>query len=544
MSCLLRSLNHVVPLNVYLEIDMTPVSSFKRTLLSVCAGLAIVATAPVHSQEAAPNQNLRLGMGVDDIRTLDPYFSTSVGETPIVEFVYEGLTKFPDGVIDPARIQPALAESWNVSPDGLAWTFKLRKGVQFHGGHGEMTADDVIFSYERLKSDKTASPFRQNLAAIKKMEKVDPYTVRLYTEVPEPNLPALLLNANKGYIMSKAALEKGIDVKTHPVGTGPFEYAEYKPRESFRLKRNDAYWGGKPTLDSVTAQFMSNASTRELALRNGDVHAIEIAASKDAITRMRRANMEVDLTAPANAFILYFNPTIKPFDNIDVRKALSYATDRKSMLQFLGEEVSGEELSPLPSGYLGHNKNVAKYDFDPKKAKELLAKAGFPNGFSATVIVSNNNIYLPPMQIIQDQWRKVGVDLKLDVVDHPTYHRQIRQNLNPVVIYGAYRYPLDGNRYLNEFFHSRSTIGKPTASTNFSHYEKVDELLNKAQTEKDLKKRIEYWEQAQAIIMDDAMAIPLFTRKYAMARSPKLDLGHPQQSYAFYTFTPKTRLLK
>ena len=523
---------------------MTPVSSFKRILLSVGVGLAMAGTAPVHSQETAPNQNVRLGMGVDDIRTLDPYFSTSVGETPIVEFVYEGLTKFPDGVIDPARIEPALAESWAVSPDGLVWTFNLRKGVQFHGGHGEMTADDVIFSYERLKSDKTASPFRQNLAAIKKMEKVDPYTVRLYTDVPEPNLPALLLNSNKGYIMSKTALDKGVDVKTHPIGTGPFEYAEYKPRESFRLKRNDNYWDGKPILESITAQFMSNASTRELALRNGDVHAIEIAASKDAITRMRRANMEVDLTAPANAFILYFNPTIKPFDNLDVRKALSYATDRKSMLQFLGEEVSGEELSPLPSGYLGHNKKVARYDFDPQKAKELLTKAGFPNGFSATVIVSNNNIYLPPMQIIQDQWRKVGVDLKLDVVDHPTYHRQIRQNLNPVVIYGAYRYPLDGNRYLNEFFHSRSTIGKPTASTNFSHYEKVDELLNKAQSEKDLKKRIEYWEQAQAIIMDDAMAIPLFTRKYAMARSPKLDLGHPQQSYAFYTFTPKTRLLK
>jgi len=519
-------------------------SLLKRMIGSACLGLAFTVVTPVSSQELAANQNLRLGLGVDDIRTIDPHFSTSVGETPIVEMVYEGLTKFPDGVIDPSRIEPALAESWEVSPDGLEWTFKLRKGVKFHGGFGEMTADDVVFSYERLKSPETASPFRGNLGVVEKIEKVDPYTVRITTKSPEPGLPSLLLNANKGYILSKAALEKGIDPRTHPIGTGPFEFAEYKPRESFKLKRNDSYWGGKPIIESITAQFMPNGSTRELALRNGDVHAIEIAASQDAIARMRRANMLVDLTSPANAFVLYINPTIKPFDNVDVRKALAYATDRKSMIKFLGDEVSSEETSPLPVGYLGHNSNVTQYPYDPAKAKELLAKAGFPNGFSASVIVSNNNIYLPPMQIIQDQWKKVGVDLKLEVVDHPTYHRQIRQNLSPLVIYGAYRYPLDGNRYLNEFYHSNSIVGKPTASTNFSHYDKVDELLDQAKTEKDQNKRIELWEKAQALIMDDAIAIPLFTRKYAMARSPKLDLGHPQQSYAFYTFTPKTRLLK
>jgi len=524
---------------------MTKLTSFiKKALLLTSLGVTTVLSMPLMAQQVANNQNLILGLGVDDLRTLDPQFATSVGETPIIEFVYEGLAKFPDGVIDPAKIEPSLAESWAVSPDGLSWTFKLRKGVQFHGGLGEMNADDVIYSYERLKSDKTGSPFRANLAPITKMEKVDPYTVRFYTKVPEPNLPALLVNSNKAFIMSQAAEQKGIDMKTHPIGTGPFEYSEYKPRESFKLKRNDRYWDGKPILQSITAQFMSNASTRELALRNGDVHAIEIAASRDAILRMRRAGMKVDLTAPANAFAIYLNPSIKPFDNILVRKALAHATDRKSMLQFLGDEVSGEELSPLPSGYLGHNAKTVQYNYDPAKAKQLLTEAGFPNGFTATVIVSNNNIYSPPMQIIQDQWRKVGVDLKLAVVDHPTYHRQIRQNLNPAVIYGAYRYPLDGNRYLNEFFHSRSMVGKPTAATNFSHFDKADALLDQALTEKDLQKRIELWEKAQEIIMQEAIVIPLFTRKYAMARTPKLDLGHPQMSYAFYTFTPKTRLLR
>lgn len=515
----------------------------KRVLITLTLGMAAL-TAPTLAQELAANQTVRLGLGVDDIRTLDPQFSTGVGETPIVEFVYEALTKFPDGVIDPTRIEPSLAESWEVQPDGLTWIVKLRKNVQWHEGYGEFTADDVLFSYNRLKEAKTGSPFRANLAPIATIEKIDPHTVKFTTKDPVPNLPALLVNANKAFIMSHVASEKGIDFRTHPIGTGPFQYQTYKPRESFTLKRNDKYWAGRPIIETIVAQFMSNGSTRELALRSGDVQAIDLAATQDTIDRMRKAKMQVSLTAPANTYILYLNPKIKPFDDIKVRKALSYAIDRKAMSKFLGQEVSAEEISPLPAGYIGHTDDVARYDFDMQKAKALLTEAGYPNGFSASLPISNNNIYLQPMQIIQEQWRKIGVNLTLNVVDHPTYHRLIRQDTSPAVIYGAYRYPLDGIRYLDEFFHSKSIIGTPTAATNFSHYDKVDAELDAARSEKDPAKQIQLWQQAQKKIMADAMAIPLFTRKYALAHNPKLDLGHEQKSYSFYTFSKDSRLLR
>jgi peptide/nickel transport system substrate-binding protein len=140
------------------------------------------------------------------------------------------------------------------------------------------------------------------------------------------------------------------------------------------------------------------------------------------------------------------------------------------------------------------------------------------------------------------------VNLELRVVDHPTYHRLIRENTVPVVIYGAFRYPLTGTALLDQFYHSASIVGRPTAVTNFSHYGGVipgmDAEIDGARHETDPEKQKQLWMQAQRKIMTDAVAIPLFTRAYAMARSPKLDLGHEQKSWSMYTVSPRTRILR
>lgn len=152
----------------------------KQAITSVTVGFVMIAAPTVVAQELAPKQTVRLGLGVDDIRTLDPHFSTGVGETPLVEFTYEALVKFPDGKIDPNKLEPSLAESWERDEaDDLSWTFKLREGVQFHEGYGEVTADDVVFSLERLRDPDIASPFRSNLSAIDSIEKLDTYSIRI-----------------------------------------------------------------------------------------------------------------------------------------------------------------------------------------------------------------------------------------------------------------------------------------------------------------------------------------------------------------------------
>jgi peptide/nickel transport system substrate-binding protein len=481
--------------------------------------------------------------------TVDPHFAVKIGEVPIVRMVYEALLSHPPGAIDIEKLQPALAERWEVGSDKLTWTFFLRKGVKWHEDYGEFTAEDVKFSIGRITDEKVGSPFRKNLAVVESVTVVDPYTVKIKTKQVKPDLPALFVNNQAGFIVSKKAVEKlGKDLTYHPVGTGPFCYESYKPRESFTLLANEHYWGGKPILNKVIVSFMPDGSTRELALRSGEVDAINIPAKQEWIDRLRKTGFDVNLTSPANMFVLHFNLTKKPLDDIRVRKALCHAISRDEMISYLGKDVAKAEYSPLPSGYVGHTDDVVRYEYDPEKAKQLLADAGYPDGFQMSMNISNSNIYLPPLQIVQEQWKKVGVGLELKVVDHPTYHKLIRQDVNPVVIYGAYRYPLTGDIYLTQFYHSDSIVGKPSAVINFSHYGEamagVDKYIDDARYELDVNKQKALWEAAQKQIKKDAVSFPLFTRVYAMAKAKYLDLGFVQKSWSFYDVRETTRILK
>ncbi len=519
--------------------------AFQRSLAFLFIAVLFFSAQPVFARD----QVVRLAVGVDDIGTVDPHFATKIGEVPIIRMVYESLLRHPPGIIDIERLQPSLATKWAVGEDGLTWTFHLRKGVMWHEGFGEFTAEDVKFSLDRLRNEAAGSPFRKNLGAVESVTIVDPYTVELKTKLPVPDLPALLVDYQAGYIVCKKAVEKlGKDIQYHPVGTGPFRFFAYKPRESFTLTANKDYWRGAPKLEKAVVSFMPDNSTRELALRNGEVHAINIPAKQEWIDRLRKAGFQVNLTAPANMFVLHFNLTQPPLDDIRVRRALSHAINRKEIIQYLGVDVAKPEYSPLPAGYVGHTDDVVRYPHDSEKAKSLLAEAGYADGFTLSMNISNSNIYLPPMQVIQEQWKQVGVKLNLNVVDHPTYHKLIRQDANPVVIYGAYRYPLTGNIYLTQFYHSDSIVGKETAIINFSHYgeaiEGVDEQIDAARFELDLGKQKELWEKAQKQIKKDAVSMPLFTRYYAMAKSKSLDLGFEQKSWSFYDMRETTRILK
>lgn len=520
-------------------------------LLCSLSGLA-------QSQDLAATQVLRAGSPAADVGTLDPHFATAIGETPVIWIrLYEGLVFFQHkGIVSLENLQPGLATSWNVSEDGKVWTFHLREGVQWHHGYGEFTADDVKFSIERVLSPDVGSPWRSDFRNIEKVEVIDTYTVAITTKEEDPILPALLTPIRGGCMMSRRAVEDlGDEISHFPVGTGPFQFNSYRPMENVTLIRNENYWGERAILDAIEFIFMPDDSTREMALRGGEIHTASIPATKEWIDRVRNAGFEVDLTTPGNMFFIQYNLKREPLDDIRVRQALNYAINRQDFLSFYGEDVIFLEYAPVASYYEGATTDVERYDFDLEKAKALLEEAGYPDGFVLQVYMSESEIYLPPMQIIQAQWKRIGVELDMTVVDHPTYHSRIREDANDVIMYGAWRWPLTAGIYLNQFWHSASNVLKPTTITNFSHYgdvdatgdgviDSVDTYIEEGLVEMDPQRRRELYFKAQEQIMAHAAGYPLYTRPYGMARVPTLELGHEQISHSYYVFTEKTKILQ
>jgi len=179
----------------------------------------------------------------------------------------------------------------------------------------------------------------------------------------------------------------------------------------------------------------------------------------------------------------------------------------------------------VPHDYLGTDENAPLYPYDPAKAKQLLADAGYANGLKISIIQTALPTMLNTMQIVQAELKKVGIDMELNVVDHPTFHAQIRKDLSPMVMYSAARLPV-ADVYLTQFFHSRSTVGTPTAVTNFSHCSVADKDIDAARQTTDVAKQKALWKDAQDKLVKDVCAVPLYEQLQVWAHRDKLNFGY------------------
>jgi peptide/nickel transport system substrate-binding protein len=237
----------------------------------------------------------------------------------------------------------------------------------------------------------------------------------------------------------------------------------------------------------------------------------------------------VDVFGPGETLTLHFNMTKKPLDDIKVRQALAYTISRDELMAFLGKDVTEPLVSPIPMDYLGGTTDVPLYKHDLDKAKALLKEAGQEKGFQLKEVITEMSDYRRPMEQIQAQLRRVGVDLQMDVITHSAYHEQIRKDVNPIVLYVCARFPT-ADPILTQFYHSKSTVATPTAITNFSHFDKIDDLIEKARAETDTAKQKALWAEAQKKILEDAAAYPLCITKFVFARKDYVDLGYEMKS--------------
>jgi peptide/nickel transport system substrate-binding protein len=498
---------------------------YQSTKVGTLAALTLSLIAAGAVPQVAQAETLRVGLGAADTSTLDPARATTTQDLTLVSWMFNGLVRFAPGSADPSKIEPDLAESWTSSPDGLVWTFRLRKDVKFHGDFGTLTADDVVFSLERAKNPDTSS-YSSDYAAFKSIEAVNQTTVRIVLSEPVPGFLGLVANYHGGNIVSKKAVERlGAKFKSNPIGTGPFMFDKAVTQQSVHLNAFPDYFRGTPKIDDIRADLIPSDSSRELAFRSGELDLIYGKREQRWVDQAKSwDNAVVDIFAPGEYRTVFLNMKHPPLDNVKVRQAIAHAVNVDQIVEFVGSGVGLKGCSVVPSGYLGED-CAWTYKYDPDFSKKLLKEADLASGLKLTAVSSSSSAQLPIMEVLQAQLAEVGITVELKVVDHPTYHEQIRKDLSDLVFYGAARYPV-ADSYLSQFYHSDASVGKPTAVTNFAHCDAADADINAARKAVTDEERLKFWSSAQKKIHDQVCAVPLFSLMQVWVHHKALDYGY------------------
>ena len=494
--------------------------------------------------QAGGTKRVTHAISAGDISSLDPTLAWVSAEVPINTVVMEGLVAYPPGTIS-TEFVPALAERWTVSQDGRTYTFMLRKGVQWHDNFSEFTAEDVKFSLDRYR-DPNVSPWSSSYANVTAIDVVDPHTVKISLKSPDPFFLASLATDTEsvGLLVCKKAFEtRGASaMRLSPIGTGPFRFKEYVSKDRVVMVRNDAYWAGKPHLDEVVVRFMPSSAARELALRTGEIDSMRAALDGQVIDRLSKQGFMIDSKGPEINWWLHINTRMKPLEDIRVRKAISLAINGADLRTLLGP-VATPAVAMVGPSYFGAAPAEAfpellRRRYDPDAAKKLLAEAGHGSGLKLSMVISERDDYRQMMVMMQDQLKRVGIDVELNKVDHAFYHSQIVKHVNPLILFGDITYP-NTEILLTRAFRTGAT-------RNFSGFSDptFDALLDKIAASPSLDERRKLLHQAQLHVAEQAILVPTAFTGQPLVRNKRVDLGYALKSSLAleYRYTHLARL--
>lgn len=469
------------------------------------------------------------------------------GDNWAIHQVYNSLVAAKPGTfaITPEDFQPALAESWEVSPDARTWTFHLRRGVQFHKGYGEMTSRDVMFTYGRQLDPDVVSAGKVLFENIESIEAPDDYTFVVKLTRPDP-----LFNGSTGVTLAASIFsqdayeEKGDGYNFDPVGTGPY-FVESTDETSILLTAFPEHWNGPAATRNIRVSFIADTTARTLAFASGQVDMIEGVRQPGWIPTMRQRdpNTIFDATAPGSFNTLHLNLAREPLNDLRVRQAFRYAIDNTAIASAYGELSSPMVgiIAPQFAGSVTREELPEALQFSPnvEKAKELLAEAGYPNGVTIPAFTSQREDYATIMLMIQEQLRAAGINLDLQIIDHATMHAENNQDKNTVALNSSSFPPVPTMPFLQRLAASADAKPDGTGQGNYSHYgvamPGIDELLDKAQDEPDFDKRIAVIKEIETKVLEDLPLLGIITLSYVIARNPRIDLGFDVVSgYAYW----------
>jgi dipeptide transport system substrate-binding protein len=430
------------------------------------------------------------------------------------------------------RIEPGLAESWNVSTDGKVYTFKLRKGVKFHSTDWfkparEFNAEDVIFSIERMINKEhpyqKAAPASYEYANdmglaenIVKLEAPDPLTVRITLKTVDA---AFLANMAMDFMSIQSAeyaaqlIKAGTaqDLNTKPIGTGPFVFRRYDKDAQIRYSGFAGHWRGKPHIDNLIFAITVDSAVRLQKLKAGECQ-ISIYPKPAEVEQLKKDPKITLLSEPGlNVGYLSLNVTHKPFDNLDVRRAINMAIDKKALLGAVYQGAGTVAVNPIPPTMWSYNKAVKDYEYDPAQAKALLANAGYPNGFETRLwALPVQRPYNPNGQqaaeLIQSDLAKVGIKAQILKYEWAEYLKRAKAGESDIGMFGWNGDNGDPDNFLSVLLGCAAVGG-----SNYGQWcnKEFDELVNKAKQTTDLGERTKLYEQAQVVAKREAPWVPM-----------------------------------
>ncbi|MBQ6425598.1 MAG: ABC transporter substrate-binding protein [Clostridia bacterium] len=461
----------------------------KKTLALILAVLFVLSLTGCKKKTAGSTGSGEFIYGLaTEIDNFDPFVATTADAKSIYFNIYEGLTRVsPDGTF-----VPAVASEVTVSDDAKVYTFKLRDNVYFHNGN-PVTMDDVLYSVQHA-IDSALTGYG-NIAS--------------YEATDSKTLVITLTNGSTDFIAnaSSAIVPKDSDNNGEhalaPVGTGPYAFSEYAVQDHVTLVKNDKYWGEPASLDKITIRFI--ASSSEL-LVNYQAGAINGFTANAGITEQVDKNASVINVGNSNAVqMLALNNSAAPFDNVKVRQAVSYAIDSDEIIDMVnygyGVKI-GSAMIPGLSAFFDDSLSSV-YDVNLEKAKALLKEAGYPDGFSFTVKVpSVYQVHVDTAQVIVNQLAKVGITMKIQEVDWPTWLEKVYTNRD----YEATIISVDGSIASPTAFLARYVS---TAHNNFVNFNSADfdAVYAKAVAAVDQAERVQLFKEAQKVISDEAASV-------------------------------------
>ncbi len=513
---------------------------FRRLLCFIaCFCLVFCGIAGASSDKPRYGGTLVFGRGGDSVG-LDPAFETDGNSFMVCDNVYNQLVTYAEESTD---IIPALATKWEISPDGLTYTFHLRKGVKFHDGT-DFNADAVVFSLGRQMKEKRVKFYRHKWEfpkdqpppeywlsmemdkIIDSIEAVDDYTVVFHLKRLEAPFLADLGMDFASIVSPTAVLKYGPDFKSHPVGTGPFKFVKWIKDDRIILEANKDYWGGRPYLDRVIFRVIPDNSVRFLELKAGNIHICQFPNPEDIELAKKDPNLKLVSQPGMNIGYISFNHTKPLWQDKRIRKAIMYAINRKAIVDNIYYGLGTVAKNTIPPIMWGYNDCIIDYPYDPEMAKKLLKEAKF---FEKLKEAGQTKITLWSMPVprpynpngmkvgeaVQADLKKVGIDVELVTFEWGTYLKKQREQ-DPSMDLFQLGWTGDNGDPDNFLAVLLDGYADPNIRTQWKNIE-YHEIITRAKQTFDKEERIRLYKRAQEIIHEE---VPLINVAHSLVIWP------------------------